>query len=164
MRFRATGDSTAALSIIQDGTAVRLPLSTAPGPFAGTAGDLAITIDRSAAVPPPAELIGGSPANTAITGLYRAAGPWLVSISLIWLGLFTLWSVLRQRRIDGFLIFWLAAAAFTARILMVSFLNAVALRSDYHYLYVSPAVPFGILIVACAVASLWRLGTPRAGR
>ncbi|WP_148294412.1 hypothetical protein [Azospirillum sp. B506] len=165
LRFRATGDSAAALSIRQDGTTVRLPLSAPPGPFAGTAGDLVITIDQSAAVPPPAETIGGSPANVAITGLYRAAGPWLVSISLIWLGLFTLWSVLRQRRIDGFLIFWLAvAAAFTTRIMLVSFLNAVALRSDYHYLYVSPAVPFGILVVACAVGSLWRLRPPQIGR
>ncbi|KAA0579873.1 hypothetical protein [Azospirillum sp. Sh1] len=48
----------------------------------------------------------------------------------------------------------------TERILLVSFLNVTALRSDYHYLYVSPAAPFGILIVACAVAKPWRQVRP----
>lgn len=45
-------------------------------------------------------------------------------------------------------------AAFATRILLVSILNVTALRSDYHYLYVSPAAPFGILIVAYALAKL----------
>ena len=94
---------------------------------------------------------------------HRTIGPWLVSCSLIWLGLIALWSVLRRRTIDGLLVVSLAVtAAFATRILLVSFLNVTALRSDYHYLYVSPAAPFGILIVACAVATLWQQVKPTA--
>ncbi|SMF53108.1 hypothetical protein SAMN02982917_2947 [Azospirillum oryzae] len=53
-------------------------------------------------------------------------------------------------------------AAFATRILLVSFLNVTALRSDYHYLYVSPAAPFGILIVSYAAATM--LNAIRLGR
>lgn len=157
LRFRAVGPASAALTVTLGATVARLPLSAQPGSTTGVDGGIAVHVDQSTSPQSPPDHFGGSPINDIVSNIYRMIGPWLVSGSLIWLGFSALWSVLRRRRIDGLLVVSLAVTgAFATRILLVSFLNVTALRSDYHYLYVSPAVPFGILIVACAAARLWQ--------
>lgn len=163
IRFRVVGPASAALTVTQGATVARLPLSAQPGSSPGAEGGIALYVDQSTSPQMPADHIGGSPVTDTVTSIYRAVGPCLVSCSLIWLAVITPWSVLRRRRIDGLLVASLAVtAAFATRILLVSFLNVTALRSDYHYLYVSPAAPFGILIVSYAAATM--LNAIRLGR